>query len=168
MVFTEILNFPFLVDKFAFFVLHLFFCNDPVVVDFLSLLLEVSEQFLLFFVGLLELSELFSHGELNSKWVTLYYYDSVSLTFFAWLTPSCSSSASNQTYLRGLALCFVGVSGWALTLQYKLYFCPIIQNIKYQFICKVRTCSNLFYNRMLRILIQTNIIDGKQAHEEIN
>ena len=63
MVFTEILNFPFLVDKFAFFVLHLFFCNDPVVVDFLSLLLEVSEQFLLFFVGLLELSELFSHGE---------------------------------------------------------------------------------------------------------
>jgi hypothetical protein len=79
----EVLDFPLLIDEFALFILEFLLADDPVVVDPLSLLLEVGEQLLLFLVGFLELSQFLPHGKLNGSITTLNYYDSVSLTLLA-------------------------------------------------------------------------------------
>ena len=61
MVLFEIFDLSLFVYQLTLFVLQLFFSNNPVVVDSLTLLLEVSKQLLLLLVCFLKLSQLFSH-----------------------------------------------------------------------------------------------------------
>ena len=49
MILLEILNFSFLIYVVTLSVFELFFCDDPVIINFLSLLLIERKQF--FFVG---------------------------------------------------------------------------------------------------------------------
>lgn len=60
-VFLEVFNFALFVNELALLVLQLLLADDPVVVDALTLLLEVRQQLLLLLVGLLQLAQLFSH-----------------------------------------------------------------------------------------------------------
>jgi hypothetical protein len=61
MVLLEIFNLALFVNKLALLVLQLLLTDDPVVVYTLTLLLEVRQQLLLLLVGLLQLTQLFSH-----------------------------------------------------------------------------------------------------------
>lgn len=61
MIFFEILYLALLIDKLALFILKFFLGDDPVIVDTLSLLLEIGQQFLLLLIGFFEVSELLSH-----------------------------------------------------------------------------------------------------------
>lgn len=88
-VLPQIFDFALLIDEFALLVLQLLLGDDPVVVDALTLLLEVGQQFLLLLIGPLQLAELLAHGQLRGGGATLNYYDSVSLTLLASLTPCC-------------------------------------------------------------------------------
>lgn len=62
-VFPKVLDFPFLINKFAFFIFEGFFGNNPVIVEPLAFLLEVGKQFLLFLEGGIKGSELFAEVE---------------------------------------------------------------------------------------------------------
>lgn len=64
MILLQVLNLPFLVDKLALAIFHILLGDDPVVVDFLSLLLEEGHQFFLFLHRLLQLAKLLADGEL--------------------------------------------------------------------------------------------------------
>jgi hypothetical protein len=63
MVFPKVLDFPFLINKFAFFIFKWFFGNNPVIVEPFAFLLEVGKKFLLFFKGGIKGSELFAKVE---------------------------------------------------------------------------------------------------------
>ncbi len=89
-VFPQVFNFTLFINQFALLILQFFFGDDPVVVDALTLLLEVCQQLLLLLVGAFQLAQLLSHGELYGRGGTLNYSDSVSLTLLASLTPCCS------------------------------------------------------------------------------
>lgn len=93
-VFEKILDLSFFICELTFFILKLFLRDDPIIVDFLSLLLEVVHQFLLLFVDFLQVSQLFSHGQLNYQRKTLNSSDYVSFTAFDFYTASCSNSLS--------------------------------------------------------------------------
>ena len=104
-VLLKVLDLPLLVDELALAILHLLLPDNPVVVDTLPLLLEVSQQLLLLLIGFLQLAELLSHGKLNEDPSTLNYYDSVSFTLFASFTPCCYSPESTKIYEKGQARC---------------------------------------------------------------
>ena len=61
MIFFESLYLALLIDELALFILKFFLGDDPVIVDTLSLLLEIGQQFLLLLIGFFEVSELLSH-----------------------------------------------------------------------------------------------------------
>lgn len=73
MVLPQVLDFALLIDEFALLILQLLLGDDPVVVDALTLLLEVGQQFLLLLIGPLQLAELLAHGELRGEENTLNY-----------------------------------------------------------------------------------------------
>lgn len=73
MIFFEILYLALLIDKLALFILKFFLGDDPVIVDTLSLLLEIGQQFLLLLIGFFEVSELLSHWKLCIGDRTLNY-----------------------------------------------------------------------------------------------
>ena len=66
MIFFKILDLSLFVNQLALLILELFLSNNPIIVDSLSLFLEVSQQFLLFLVSFFELTQLFSHWKLQS------------------------------------------------------------------------------------------------------
>lgn len=82
-VLFEVLDLALLVDQLALLILQLLLRNDPVVIYPLPLLLEIRQELLLLLPGLLQLTQLLPHRQLNTKGTTLNYSDSVSFTLFA-------------------------------------------------------------------------------------
>lgn len=59
MVFCKILDFSVLIDKLAFLIFEFLFRDDPIIIQFFSIFLEISQQFLFLFRALLKFSQLF-------------------------------------------------------------------------------------------------------------
>ena len=71
MVFFQVLDFPLLINQFAFLILKWLFGNDPIVVKSLSFLLEIGQKLLLLFKICIKSSQLLTQVESVLLWFSV-------------------------------------------------------------------------------------------------
>ena len=124
MVFFQVLDFPLLINQFAFLILKWLFGDDPIVVKSLSFLLEIGQKLLLLFKIGIKSSQLLTQVESVLLWFSVLDFlclvHSLLLEFYI----------SLLIYLIGQVLAGLGVLLEALFSCFIFFLCFIFNQNK--------------------------------------